>query len=325
MRKAPYLSVIVCVFNEEGNSARLIEQIQHALGALEYELIYVNDGSTDQTLNELRAVDNKRLRILDLQKNYGQSLALLAGIEAARGAFIVTLDGDLQNDPADIHHLLNLAEQGDYDLVAGIRTHRQDNFLFRKLPSRLAGFFISRVMGMRWVDYGCSLKVFRADLAKRLRLYGELHRFIPVLAYLEGARMTQMPVLHHPRQLGQSKYGLNRTLKVMSDLLLMVFLKKYLQKPMHLFGSWGLLSLAIGTGLDGYWLIERLSGFGAVNNSVLLIGIGCILAGFQFIGLGFVAELQMRTYYESQQKKPYAVRKVYEQEVSPSRIEIGDF
>ena len=311
MQTYPYVSVVVCIRNEAGNNLPLIRQIHQALHAYDYELIYVNDGSTDASLTELRSVREYPLKIVDLGRNYGQSLALRAGIDAAQGTYIVTLDGDLQNDPADIPALLHLAEQGDYDLVAGIRANRQDHALLRKLPSRLAGLLISRTLGLRWSDYGCALKVFRADLARRLKLYGELHRFIAVLAHLEGARMTQVPVRHHARQRGQSKYGLSRTLKVICDLLLLVFLKKYMQKPMHLFGSWGILSLLIGTGLSGYWLFQQLLSHPASGHTTLTLGFVFLLAGLQFIGIGFMAELQMRVYYESQDKKPYAVRKIY--------------
>lgn len=314
MQSSPYLSIVVCVFNEAGNCRPMIRQIQQALVAFDYELIYVNDGSTDQTLLELRSLEHDQLRILDLQKNYGQSAALQAGIDAARGEYIVTMDGDLQNDPADIPQMLALAIQGDYDLVAGIRTHRQDAALLRKWPSRLANALIARTTGIRWTDYGCTLKVFRADLAKRLKIYGELHRFIPILAYLEGARMMQVSVQHHARLSGKSKYGLNRTLKVMSDLMLMLFLKKYGQKPMHLFGSWGLMSSLTGIALVGYWLVQTAFNNTRIGHLALLLGVVCFLAGLQFIGLGIMTELQMRTYHESQQKKPYTVRKVYSSE-----------
>ena len=312
MQTSPYVSVVVGIYNEAGNNIPLIRQIHQALHTIDYELIYVNDGSTDGSLAELRAVKEYPLRIVDLGRNYGQSLALRAGIDVAQGTYIVTLDGDLQNDPADITALLRLAEQDDYDLVAGIRANRQDHALLRKLPSRLAGLLISRTLGLHWSDYGCALKIVRADLAKRLKLYGELHRFIAVLAHLEGARMTQVPVRHHARQRGQSKYGLSRTLKVVCDLLLLLFLKKYMQKPMHLFGSWGIMSFLIGMGLSGYWLVQQLLSQASGNNTALTLGIIFLLAGLQFIGIGLMAELQMRSYYESQNKKPYSIRKIYD-------------
>jgi glycosyltransferase involved in cell wall biosynthesis len=307
----PYLSLVICVYNEAGNVFPMIGQVADALAGQDYELIYVNDGSTDTTLAELQTVTDKRLIVLDLQKNYGQSLALAAGIEAATGQFIVTLDGDLQNDPADIMGLVRLAEAGDYDLVAGIRANRQDAALLRKLPSRLANALIRHTTGVHLKDYGCALKVFRADLAKSLGLYGELHRFIPVLAALEGARVTQRDVQHHPRRIGVSKYGLGRTLKVVSDLMLMLFLKKYGQKPMHLFGSWGFLSLTAGLGINGYLLILKLLGQDIWGKPLLILGLMLVLGGLQLISFGIMAELQMRTYYESQGKKPYRVRRVY--------------
>ncbi|GAA4465863.1 glycosyltransferase family 2 protein [Nibrella saemangeumensis] len=306
-----YVSVVVCVYNEAGNIYPMVEQVSRALVGYDYELIYVNDGSTDQTLAELKTILHDRLVILDLQKNYGQSLALAAGIEAAKGDFIVTMDGDLQNDPADISRMLKLAEDGDYDLVAGIRANRQDGALLRKLPSRLANALIRWSTDVHMKDYGCALKVFRADLAKNLGLYGELHRFIPVLAHLEGARVTQVDVQHHPRRIGQSKYGLGRTLKVVSDLILMLFMKKYLRKPMHLFGNWGLLSLLVGLGVNAYLLVLKLAGQEIWGKPLLILGMMLVLAGIQLISFGIMAELQMRTYYESQEKKPYKVRRVY--------------
>jgi glycosyltransferase involved in cell wall biosynthesis len=305
------LSLVVCVYNEAGNIAPMVAQVADALAGLDYELIYVNDGSADATLAELRAETDPRLVVLDLQKNYGQSLALAAGIEAARGQFVVTLDGDLQNDPADIPAMLARAESGDFDLVAGIRANRQDGALLRKFPSRVANAIIRHTTGVHLKDYGCSLKVFRADLAKSLGLYGELHRFIPVLAALEGARVTQMDVRHHPRRIGTSKYGLGRTLKVVSDLLLMLFLKRYGQKPMHLFGGWGFLMLSAGLFINGYLLALKLLGQDIWGKPLLILGLMLVLAGLQLISFGIMAELQMRTYYESQGKKPYKIRRVY--------------
>lgn len=311
-----YVSVVVCVYNEAGNIYPMVEQISQALKEYDYELIYVNDGSTDQTLAELRSIPHERLVILDLQKNYGQSLALAAGIEAAQGQFIVTLDGDLQNDPADIPGMLKRAEEGDFDLVAGIRANRQDGALLRKLPSRMANALIRWSTDVHLKDYGCALKVFRADLAKNLGLYGELHRFIPVLAHLEGARVTQVDVQHHPRRIGQSKYGLGRTLKVVSDLILMLFMKKYLRKPMHLFGNWGLLSLFLGLGINAYLLVLKLAGQEIGGKPLLILGMMLVVAGIQLLSFGIMAELQMRTYYESQEKKPYKVRRVYRQSLT---------
>lgn len=311
----PYLSIVICVYNEEGNIFPMIEQVERALMGYDFEIVYVNDGSSDRTLAELKSVHNDRLVVVDLQTNYGQSLALAAGIDVARGEYIITMDGDLQNDPADIPMMLRVAQEGDYDLVAGIRAKRQDGALLRKLPSRIANWIIRQTSGVHLKDYGCALKVFQADLAKSLGLYGELHRFIPVLARLEGARMTQVDVQHHPRRIGQSKYGLGRTLKVVSDLILMLFMKKYLRKPMHLFGNWGLMALAAGLLINGYLLIQKLLGHDIWGRPLLILGTILVLAGIQLITFGIMTELQMRTYYESQDKKPYKIRRIYKSEL----------
>lgn len=307
----PYVSVVICVRNEAGNIVPLIQQVTQAMLGYPYELIYVNDGSTDQTLNELRAQPHPQLHIIDLQQNYGQSNALMAGIDAARGTFIVTMDGDRQNDPADIPAMLALAEQGDYDLVAGIRANRQDGVLLRKLPSYVANRLICHIMGLHMKDFGCTLKVFRAELAKRLMLYGELHRFVAVLASFEGARMIQMPVRHHPRRIGQSKYGLNRIPKVASDLILLLFLKKYRQKPMHFFGGAGLFLLVMGVLAGICFVVNYLTGQSAAGISLLILSGILTLGGIQLLAFGILAEMQMRTHYETQDKKTYRIRRVY--------------
>ena len=307
--KHPYVSVVVCAYNEAGNSKPLISQINAALQTLDYEIIYVNDGSTDATLAELTSVRNERLTILDLQKNYGQSAALAAGIDAARGKFIVTMDGDQQNDPLDILPMIRVAEELDMDLVVGHRQKRQDNGLLRRLPSWLANGLIRKTVGLRINDNGCALKVFRADVAKRIRLYGELHRFITILAHFDGARIIQVPVRHHPRRIGQSKYGLGRTGRVLSDLLLLLFLKRYLNKPMHLFGGLGLMLVLSGFVLAMRFLWVSDQDMNSLDRFAL--GIVWLLAGLQFLAFGLVLDLQMRTYHESQGKKTYIVRRVY--------------
>ncbi|AUD04457.1 glycosyltransferase [Spirosoma pollinicola] len=307
--KQPYVSVVVCAYNEAGNSKPLIAQINAALQTIDFEIIYVNDGSTDATLAELKSIRDERLTILDLQKNYGQSAALAAGIDAAMGKFIVTMDGDQQNDPLDILPMIRVAEDLDMDLVVGHRQHRQDNGLLRRFPSWLANGLIRKTVGLRINDNGCALKVFRADVAKRIRLYGELHRFITILAHFDGARIIQVPVRHHPRRIGQSKYGLGRTGRVLSDLLLLVFLKRYLNKPMHLFGGLGLLLLVSGFGLAMRFLWGSDQSMNSLDRFAL--GIVWLLAGLQFLAFGLVLDLQMRTYHESQGKKTYIVRRVY--------------
>ncbi len=308
------LSVVVCVYNEQDNIRPMLEQIETALGQMDYEILYVDDGSTDQTLAELKRSAHPRLRILEFRRNYGQSAALAAGIAAAQGEWIVTLDGDLQNDPSDILRMLDIAERDGLDMLAGVRQKRQDGALLRKIPSRIANWLIRRASGVYLHDYGCTLKVFRADLAKSLGLYGELHRFIPVLADLEGARMSETPVRHHARQHGKSKYGINRTIRVLSDLLLILFLKRFRHKPMQLFGGWGVLSLLVGGLILGYLLVEKIMGHDIWGRPLLMVGGGLFMAGLQLIALGILAELQVRTYYESQEKKPYKIRRIHEPE-----------
>ncbi|MBX2817333.1 MAG: glycosyltransferase family 2 protein [Saprospiraceae bacterium] len=305
------ISVVVCVYNEEDNIAPLLQQIQQSLTNFKYEVIYVDDGSTDKTLHALQEHAIPGLTVLEFRKNYGQSHALAAGIQAAQGEFIVTMDGDLQNDPSDIPMMLSLLKEGSWDLVAGIRQARKDNYLIRKLPSKIANAIIRKGSGVSIQDYGCTLKVFRTAIAKDLGLYGELHRFIPVLAHLEGARITQVEVKHHARQHGKSKYGMGRTIKVVSDLLLMIFLKKYLQRPMHLFGNVGLLMLLGGVVINAYMLCLKFQGMDIWGKPLLLLGILLLLAGIQLITFGLVMELLMRTYYESQGKVPYRIRNRY--------------
>ncbi len=308
---APKISVVVTVYNEEENIRPLVQQISEALRDFEYEIVYVDDGSTDNTVAELKALGHDRLKIIEFKKNYGQSLALMAGIDYAEGAYIATMDGDLQNDPSDIPAMLQLAEEGDWDMVAGNRANRKDGMFFRKIPSRIANYIIRTAGGVKLKDYGCALKVFKSDMAKDLGLYGELHRFIPLLAHLEGARITQVDVKHHPRTFGKSKYGLNRTFKVISDLLLMLFFKKYMQKPMHLFGNIGVLLFSIGLLINLYLVIVKFIGQQDIGDRPLLtLGLLLIISGIQFVTIGFVIEIQMRTYFESQDKRPYKVRRV---------------
>ncbi|MCB9277739.1 MAG: glycosyltransferase family 2 protein [Lewinellaceae bacterium] len=307
----PTLSVVVTVYNEEENIKPLVERINNALQDLDFELIYVDDGSTDGTIRELKKLKNPRLKVLELMKNYGQSLALMAGIDAAEGEYIATMDGDLQNDPSDIPEMLKLLKEEDWDMVAGERVNRRDGFILRKIPSKIANYIIRNASGVKLRDYGCALKVFKADIAKNLGLYGELHRFIPVLAVLEGAKISQMPVKHHARQFGQSKYGLNRTVKVVSDLILMLFFKRYMQRPMHLFGNTGVVLFIAGMLINFYLLVLKVLGHDIWGRPLLLLGVMLVLAGVQFITIGIVVEIQMRTYFESQQKRPYKVRNIF--------------
>jgi len=305
------LSLVIALMNEEQNIQPLLERVRTAMAGHDYEVVLVDDGSWDSTVKMIRAHADERTTLIVFQKNYGQTQALSAGIDAAKGEYIVTLDGDLQNDPSDIPAMLHKIESEEWDLVAGRRKNRKDGFILRKLPSRLANALIRMLTGVYIADYGCSLKIFRADIAKNLGLYGELHRFIPVLAKLQGARITEMDVNHHPRTAGKSKYGIGRTFKVISDLMLMLFFQKYMQKPMHLFGTVGFLTFLAGVGINLYMLVEKILGRDIWGRPLLLLGITLVLGGIQLIMIGFFAEIQMRTYFESQSKKPYRIKSVY--------------
>lgn len=309
------ISIVVCVYNEELNVEPLVAQIVQAVSAVEHEIIFVDDGSTDDTLKNLKAIDCKQLKTIEFRKNYGQSLALMAGIDYAEGEYIITLDGDMQNDPSDIPMMLEMAKSGDWDLVAGIRKKRQDGMLLRKIPSKIANWILRTASGVKMKDYGCALKVFKKEIAKDLGLYGELHRFMPVLAHLEGAKITQVDVKHHARRFGESKYGLMRTFKVISDLMLMLFFKKYLQKPMHLFGTAGIGLFSIGVLINLYLgYLKLILGQDIWGKPLLILGLMLVIGGIQLITIGIVVEMQMRTYFESQGKRPYKIRKVFKNE-----------
>lgn len=309
------ISAVVCVYNEELNIKPLVEKITEALSGLDYEIIYVDDGSTDNTVKEIRKLNHPRLSLVEFRRNFGQSPAMAAGIQQAVGEYIVLLDGDLQNDPTDIPMMLEKAEKEDWDVVAGLRKNRKDGMFLRKIPSWIANSIIRRTTNVRIKDYGCTLKVFKSDVAKDLGLYGELHRFIPVLASLDGASITQVEVKHHPRIHGKAKYGMGRTFKVVADLLLMLFFKRYLPKPMHLFGTWGILITAIGLIINLYLLVLKLLGNDIWGKPLLLLGILLVIAGFQLITIGIIAELLMRIYYESQDKTPYRIKRILRSEV----------
>jgi len=303
------ISLVVCVFNEEENILPLAEQIINALDAFDFEAIFVDDGSTDSTRERIREIKDNRFLIVELKKNYGQSSALQAGIDMATGEYIVTLDGDLQNDPSDIPMMIDLAESVGWDVVAGIRADRKDGMIFRKIPSSIANAMIRNATEIKVKDYGCTLKVFRKEIARDLKIYGELHRFIPVLVALEGGTITQVEVKHHPRIHGKSKYGMERTWKVVIDLFVVMFLKKYLQKPMHLFGAIGGVGVFLGVAINLYLLILKIMGHDIWGKPLLILGMMLLLGGIQFITFGLLAEVEMRTYFESQNKKPYRIRR----------------
>lgn len=307
----PELSVVITVMNEEENIKPLIEEIRKALPAIDYEVIFVDDGSEDGTRREIIAHADERIKLVELRKNYGQSTAMTAGIDHTTGEYIALLDGDLQNDPSDIPFMLQKLKDEDWDVVAGNRANRQDGVVLRKIPSKIANALIRRMTGVYIKDYGCTLKIFRREIAEDLGLYGELHRFIPVLAKLQGARITQVDVKHHARIHGQSKYGINRTFKVISDLILMVFFRKYIQKPMHLFGSIGFIAFFLGVLINAYLLILKILGHDIGGKPLLILGLIFLLGGVQLITLGILAEVNVRTYFESQNKKTYQVRKFF--------------
>ena len=305
------LSVVVPVYNEEENVALLVERIEGALRGKNYEIILVDDGSTDQTRQEVKKLNNPNVVLIELKKNYGQSLALAAGIDYAKGDYIITMDGDLQNDPDDILMMYNKAKSEDWDVVTGIRQKRKDN-LVRTFPSKIANWIIRKTTKLNIQDHGCALKVFNKDTAKDLNLYGEMHRYISLLAFLNGARITEVNVKHHQRQFGKSKYGLGRTTKVVNDLILLLFQRKYLQKPIHLFGNFGMLSFTIGGLILIYLMIVKFAvGEDIGNRPLLILGILLLFVGIQFFTTGIIIDLQMRTYYEAQQKRPYKVRKIF--------------
>jgi glycosyltransferase involved in cell wall biosynthesis len=308
------LSVVVCVYNEEDNIRPMVERIEQALVGFDYEMVFVDDGSTDNTRKVIKDINHKRLRLIEFAKNYGQSSALAGGIEYAQGDYIVTIDGDLQNDPSDIPMMLEIAKEGDWDLVAGIRKKRQDGMLLRKVPSKIANGIIRHLTEVKMKDYGCTLKVFKAPIAKSIGLYGELHRFIPVLVNLEGGTITQVDVKHQAREHGKSKYGIGRTLRVVSDLMFMLFLKKYVQKPMHLFGGSGFVIFFIGIFINLYLFIQKIMGHDIWGKPMLFLGVLLIITGIQLITIGIIAEQLMRTYFESQNKKPYNVRRTWQGE-----------
>jgi glycosyltransferase involved in cell wall biosynthesis len=316
----PLLSVVITVYNEEDNIQPLLKATYAALSGMDYEVILVEDGSTDRTVAEVKKYANTRTKLVIFNRNYGQTTALAAGIDQATGEYIATMDGDLQNDPTDLPGMLQKAIDEEWDVVAGRRANRKDGFVLRKIPSKIANWIIRNSTNVHLKDYGCTLRVYKAEIAQNMGLYGELHRFIPVLAKQEGAKMTEVDVKHHPRIHGTSKYGLSRTFKVMSDLILMLFFQKYFQRPIHLFGGLGLLSFILGGIINLYLLTLKILGEDIWGRPLLILGFMLILGGIQLITTGIIAEIIVRTYFESQDKKTYRVKALYtgEQEVQTS-------
>ena len=309
---APEISVFLPVFNEEPNLRPLHVKLDQALKTLDRsaEIVYVDDGSTDGSLKILRelALQDPRVRVVALRRNYGQTAAMAAGIDAAQGKVLIPMDADLQNDPADISRLLAKLDEG-YDVVSGWRKNRKDKMVSRKIPSMLANRLISWIGGVPLHDYGCSLKAYRRESLQDVRLYGEMHRFIPIYASWAGARVTEIPVEHHARTMGKSKYGIERTLKVVFDLMTIKFMASYQTKPIYVFGSFGMLAFAISllAGLYAVFLkIFHRADF--VQTPLPILTIVMFAVGIQFVLMGLLAEMLVRTYHESQAKPIYAVR-----------------
>jgi len=310
------LSLVIPIYNEEENLPLLFEAIQRVIPPLgkSWEIIFVDDGSRDKSVSVLEGLfeqDPLHIRVIEFRRNFGQTAAIAAGIDHAHGDIIILLDADLQNDPADIPLLLAKLDEG-YDLVSGWRRSRKDTFVTRILPSVMANWLISQVTGVHLHDYGCTLKVYRREVLEGFRLYGEMHRFIPVFAHSVGARITEMEVHHHPRRFGKANYGLERTFKLLLDLFTVKFLLSYASKPIYLFGGTGLILIFASSALLLYLFIRRTLGVPVFSSPLLQIGVMFFIIGFQSILLGLIAELLARTYHESQQKPTYRVRAVLE-------------
>jgi glycosyltransferase involved in cell wall biosynthesis len=308
------VSIVAPIYNEVDSVGRLIEAIVTVMDGTDfsYNVILVDDGSSDGTRDRLRELvpNYPLLKVIFLRRNYGQTAAMAAGFQEAEGRIIVTLDGDLQNDPKDIPHLIATLDEG-YDLVSGWRKNRQDAALTRLLPSKIANWLIGHVTSVDLHDYGCSLKAYRREIVVDMNLYGELHRFLPALAFIEGARIAEVPVSHHARQFGQSKYGLGRTFRVLMDLLTVFFLKKFLTRPMHVFGGLGILSSVAGVVLGGYLTgLKLITGANIGDRPLLTLAILLIIAGIQLFSFGLLGELLMRTYHESQHRPIYRIREI---------------
>jgi len=323
LEDAPEVSVVIPVHNEEENVELLYTALRTSLDALgkRYEIVVVDDGSRDETYPKLTslAAEDPRLKLVELRRNYGQTAAMAAGFDHARGAVIVPMDGDRQNDPADIPRLLEKIDEG-YDVVSGWRANRQDSFV-RRVPSRVANWLIGRVTGVRLHDYGCTLKAYRAEVMSEMRLYGEMHRFLPALAYQAGARITEIPVTHHPRVAGKSNYGIGRTFKVLLDLLTVKFLSAWATKPSYVFGGGGFVLCLLGSLFVTWTAYEKIfNGVYVYRQPSLLVGVFLFTIGLNLILLGLLAELIVRTHHETRDKPVYLVRERRNfEETTPAR------
>jgi glycosyltransferase involved in cell wall biosynthesis len=323
----PEISVVVPMRNESPNVAELYRELTEVLETFgrPYEIVAIDDGSTDDTFAQLAALQSgdARLRVIRLRRNFGQTAAFAAGFAHARGRFIVTSDGDLQNDPRDIPGMIEIAERGP-DIVAGWRKNRRDPFINRRLPSMIANAVISFSTGVKLHDYGCSLKVFRADVVKPMKLYGEMHRFLPAIASEMGVTIAEQVVNHRPRRHGSSNYGISRTIRVVLDLLTVKFLISYSTRPLHIFGLLGFTMGLLGAGVCGWLAWMRLFGYASIGNRpLLLFGILLVFTGVQLVTLGLLAEMQARTYHESQNKPIYVIREIRESVVESDDEPMG--
>ncbi len=308
------LSIVIPIYNEEENIPKLYEELKGVLEKLpyDYEIIFVDDGSTDRSFELLEEIAKKdpKVKVVKFRRNYGQTAAMYAGFQHAEGDVIITMDGDLQNDPHDIPKLLEKINEG-YDIVSGWRKNRKDPFLTRILPSKIANWIISKVTGVHLHDYGCTLKAYRKEVAKSYRLYGDMHRFLPAVAKGFGAKVTEVVVNHRPRLYGKSKYGIGRTIRVILDIFLVKFLNDYLNKPLYVFGGMGFTLAVIGFLILLYLAVEKIF-FGASigGRPLLILGVLLFLSGLQLISTGIIAEVIIRTYYESKADVPYRVERV---------------
>ncbi len=315
MEEVKSISIVIPIYNEEENIPILYDKLKNVLNRMDiqYEIIFVDDGSSDNSRKILEdiAAKDKHVKVVEFARNFGQTSAMMAGMDISSGDVIITMDGDLQNDPEDIPRLLEKIHEG-YDVVSGWRKNRKDAAISRKIPSKIANWLIGKLTGVKIHDYGCTLKAYRASVVKNVRLYGEMHRFIPAIASMVTAtdKIVEIPVKHHPRLYGKSKYGISRTLKVIVDLLFVWFMKKFMQKPIHFFGIGGILLLILGSIAFLYLLALKLTGNPIGGRPLLIISVLLILSGLQMITTGIVSEVLMRIYFESQDKKPYTIRRI---------------
>ena len=307
------ISIIIPVFNEGESIGYLLDEVLNVMqnNKLNCELIVVNDGSNDNTstvLDEL-TIKIKELSVISLRKNYGQTAAMAAGFDNSKGEIVITLDGDLQNDPNDIPKLISHINEG-YDLICGWRYERKDKLISRRIPSKIANKLIANVTGLKLHDYGCSLKAFKKEIVDDIKLYGELHRFLPVLANIEGAKIKEIKVNHRSRKYGSSKYGIDRTFRVLMDLLTVWFMTKFLTRPMYGFGFMGIISILLSFGMTSYLFIIKLLGNDIGNRPMLMFALILGIAGVQLFSFGLLGELLIRTYHESQNRPIYRIRKI---------------